>query len=273
MIVHASQKMDISFYMEWLHTRLQEEFFDKDINEKTIHRILLKDISELVLYCKNPTKIYRNRDLFEKYNPKLITSYTAYDLLYEPKVKDKEKILKAINKCHKAFRNYVLYGPIFLTEIHSLEWHKNQFKWLCEQTPETDGYYISFDINQGCQKSKRFGCVPLDATARSIILDDLRNVADDFNRKVEMLPSEETFDIDEIDVGLNNCCPNACEYCKYITAKSAAINKYKTFNQRSTMLYGIKSAKQNIVEIDLNKQKDNSNQSEPMSLLEMLAME
>lgn len=259
MIIHASTKLDISNYIDWLHNRLLEGFFDKEINEKVINRIKLINIDELILYTKNPSVIYRNRDYFEQYNTKLITFVTLYDQFYEPNIKDKIKIINDIKKCRKIFNgnNYLGYGPIFYTNNHNKNWHLTQFRFLCNSLKNyIKGIYIDFDINEYCQKSKKTNAYKLSEIEQKDILKELTKISEECNLQLLLKKKEEDFLNDEIDIGLINCCPNACEYCKYITNKKASKDKYKIFDNKNSLLYGIISKSQKINTIDFNKPKE-----------------
>lgn len=271
MIIHASTKMDISNYINWLHKRLQEGFFDQEVNPKVINRIALKDIEELNLYCRTPQKIYRNRDLFKQYNTKLITFLSMYDHYYEPKVKDKTKVMDCIRKSKKYFRNYIGYGPVFLTSYHDMEWHIKQFEFiLSELSHFIDGVYIDFSINENCQKTPKLGCMPLDMIEQNHILEDFETIAAKYNLSVELFRRENEFEDNEIDIGSINCCPHACGYCINITNSKSAMDKYKVFNQDSSMLYGIISSSQKIVEIDLSSTKKEDKTFVQQSLFDLM---
>lgn len=276
MILHASTKMDIANYIDWLRGRLSDGYFDREINGKIINRIPLDDIEKIYLYSKNPSKIYRNKDIFEKYNTRLITFMTQYDSIMEPKIKDKDKILRCIKRCRKGFKeNYLGYGPIFYTDKHNEEWHLAQFSLLCHELQGyIDGVYINFDINKRCQSDKSMTCRPLDYMEQSIILGELEEIAARFNMSVEIMRHEEEFEEDEVDIGENNCCPYACRYCRYITNERGAIDKYKIFNSSSSMLYGFVGKSQKIVKLDFTKEKKEENKKsecEQVSLFDIMS--
>ena len=250
MILYASTKMDIANYIPWLNRRLEEGFFDREENPKVINRYLLDDIEELILYTRNPSKIYRNRDLFQKYNTRLITFVSLYDQFYEPKIKDKEKVLECIRKCKKYFNNYLGYGPVFYTSTHDKEWHLAQFDFLCKSVGRfVKGIYISFDVNEPCQTNKKLNVYHLSEVEQKQIIDELKKIASAYNLEILHFKTEKEFNANELDIGTNNCCPNACEYCPYISNKKAAIDKYKVFDEKNTLLYGIKSQNQKIVDV------------------------
>lgn len=255
MIVHASTKLDISNYVGWLHKRLLDGFFDKEIDGAIINRIQLDNIEELNLYTKVPSIIYKNSDYFEKYNTKLITFITLYDEYYEPNIKDKPKIINDIRKCKRLFNgnNFFGYGPIFFTNNHNKNWHLIQFKFLCNALRGyVKGVYLDFDVNEYCQKSKKTNVYKLSEMEQKNIINDLKKIAKEYNIPVLLKKREEDFADNEIDVGLINCCPYACEYCKYITNKKAAKDKYEIFDQNNSLLYGIIAKNQKVIEKDFN---------------------
>ena len=257
MIVHASTKLDISNYIKWLHNRLTAGYFDKEQDSNTINRYVLKDIEELVLYTRNPSKIYRNRDLFEKYNTKLITFVSLYDQYYEPKIKNKEKIFNAVRKCKKDFNNYFGYGPIFFTNNHSKEWHLLQFEFLCQSFKGfVNGCYLDFTVNGFCQKSEKLNVRMLNELEQRDMIEELSSIAKKYDIDIYMMKRENEFAENEIDMGLVNCCPNACEYCINILNKKAAKDKFQVFDEENSLLYGIISPNQKIVEIDIEKPKE-----------------
>lgn len=271
MILHASTKMDISNYVDWLKGRLEQKYFDRDLNGKIVQRISLDNIEKIYLYTKTPSKIYRNREIFADYNTRLITFLTQYDSYFEPKIKDKDKIMRCIKRCRKHFKeNYFGYGPIFFTEKHSLEWHLAQFDFLChELAAYTDGVYISFRINERCQFEKNMTCRPLDSAEQSDIIQKMEEIVKKHHLKLELMRYEEDFGEDEVDVGENNCCPYACGYCPYITNKEGAVAKYKVFNASSSILYGFVTKSQKIQEIHFNKEEKKETYTQ-CSLMELL---
>lgn len=257
MIVHASTKLDISNYIPWLHKRLTEGFFDKELNPNTINRYILDNIEELILYTRNPSKIYRNRDFFENYNTKLITFISLYDQFYEPKIKNKEKILNSIRKCKKYFNNYFGYGPIFFTNNHSKEWHLLQFEFLCNSLKGfINGCYLDFSVNEYCQKSSKLNVRKLDEIEQKHMIADLSKIAEKYDIDIFLLKREQEFSDNEIDIGLPNCCPNACEYCVNILNKKSAKDKYQVFDENNSLLYGIISKNQKIETINVNQKEE-----------------
>lgn len=269
MILYASTKMDISNYVSWLIKRLNAGFFDRELNPKIINRYLLEDIEELILCTRTPSKIYKNRESFSQYNTKLITFVTLYDQFYEPKIKDKEKILECIRKCKKYFNNYLGYGPIFYTSNHNKEWHLSQFDFLCKSVGRfIKGIYISFDVNEFCQKNKKLNVYHLSEIEQKQLIKELSEIAKKYNLEIYQLKNEKDFDENDLDIGTINCCPYACEYCPNINNKKAAIDKYKVFDDNNSMLYGIKAQNQKIVEIKIGyKPKENENEEFSQSSL------
>lgn len=273
MIIHASMKMDISKYLKWLEKRLSDGFFDRDLNEKVVNRILLKDVQQLVLYTRTPSAVYMDADILRKYNPKLITYLSQYDRLIEPKIKEKEKIIKCIKKCRKQFeQNYFGYGPVFFSETHDKEWHLAQFDFLCHQlSAYIDGVYIDFNIGTACQKAKDLSCKELDEQEKTNMMDGFLEIADRHKVKAETIWTSDTFKSNEIDIGEENCCPHVCRHCPHITNRKSATDKYKAFDHESTMLYGIITNSQKIVELDLDESLRSENKGyEQTSLFDMI---
>lgn len=255
MIIHASTKMDISHYIQWFINRLEAGFFDKEENPKVIDRYYFEDIEEIILYTRNPQKIYKHKEYFKKYNTRLITFISMYDKFYEPSIKDKAAILERIRKCSKHFNNYFGYGPIFYTNNHNKEWHLNQFDFLCNSLHRfVKGVYIDFTINEYCKKSSKTNCYQLTEIEQKHIIKELEEIAAKYRLQVYYYKREKDFEENEIDVGLHNSCPNACEYCVSITNKKIAKDKYQVFDEKNTLLYGIISQSQKIAKVELKNE-------------------
>ena len=272
MIVYASTKMDISNYIGWFKNRLKDGFFDKEINEKIINRYKLEDIEKIVLYTRNPSVLYKERDFFSKYKTDLISFISMYDSFIEPNIKNKEKIILSIKKCKNYYNNYLGYGPVFFTDIHNKQWHLQQFEFLCSLLSEyIKGIYISFNINTYCQNNKKIKAYHLSEYEQKEIMNSFQEIADKYKLQVFLMKSESSFSDDEIDVGLMNCCPLVCEYCSFINNKKAAKQKYQVFDEKNTLLYGIISKGQKIKEISLEKKVEtNEKKIEQIDLFSFL---
>jgi len=258
MTIYASTKMDITCYLEWFKNRLKQGFFDKEVNEKTINRYHFEKTDKIILYTRNPEKLYRERLFFSDYNVDLITFISMYDKFFEPEIKNKLNIIDEIKKCKKYFNNYLGYGPIFFTEIHNKEWHKQQFEFLCNILHKyIKGVYISFSINTYCQKNTKIKAYQLMGDEQKQIYGEFKTICDKYGLELYIMKTESSFNDDEIDIGITNCCPNVCEYCPYVINKKAIKQKYKILDSSNTLLYGMISKNQKIKDINLeNKPVD-----------------
>lgn len=253
MTIYASTKLDIAYYLDWLKNRLRQGFFDKELNEKIINRYHFSKSDKIVLYTRNPEKLYKERLFFSDYNIDLITFISMYDKFFEPEIKNKFNIIEDIKKCKKYFNNYLGYGPIFFTEIHNKEWHKQQFEFLCNLLYKyVKGIYISFTINTYCQKNKKINAYQLTAEEQKDIFNEFQTICNKYNLKLYLMKTESSFSDDEIDIGTTNCCPNVCEYCPYVINKKVIKQKYKILDSSNTLLYGMISTNQKIK--DINKE-------------------
>lgn len=271
MKIYASLQMDISYYLKWLKNRLEQGFFDKEKDLKTIERYYFNNIEELILYTRYPSKIYKEKEFFENYNTTLITFFNMYDSFYEPKIKDKQKSLNAVRKCKNYFNNYFGYGPVFFTPNHDKEWHLKQFRFLCESLNHfVQGCYISFNTNTYCTKSKKFNVQNLTEEEQQDILLEFKNIANEYNINVDKMILLSEINENDIDIGLHNCCPNACEYCSYINNGKAACDKYKIFDDKNTLLYGIISNNQKIKTINNSIKENIKNTFDQKSIFDFL---
>jgi hypothetical protein len=196
-----------------------------------------------------------------------------YDQFFEPRIKEKDKILNTIRKCKNYYENYFGYGPIFYTNNHNKQWHLSQFELLCDSLHRfVKGVYIDFDVNEYCRKSHKLNVYQLSKSEQDELLKELKTIADKYGLQIFFMKKECDFDEDEIDVGLPNCCPYACEYCPSVNNRKSAKDKYEIFDSNNTLLYGIMSQKQKIVEVDLSKIEQEEKQEiyEQSSLLDFI---
>lgn len=250
MILYASLKMDISYYTIWLAERLRNGFVDIEKDHKTIERYHLTNIEDIYMFTRNPSKIYRNRDLFAKYKPKLITFITLYDAFYEPKIKNKDVIMNTIKKCKHHFDNYFGYGPIFYTNNHDKKWHLQQFNFLCSRLASSvNGVYLDFEVNDRCQSSSKTNVHELTQDEKEEIIAEIKDIASKYNLTIHLKPTEEDLPENALDIGQNNLCPAACEYCKHMTNRYSIKAKYQMHDPYGSMLYGNPQKEQKIKDI------------------------
>lgn len=242
---YASLQMDISFYINWLCARLHDGFFDIERTDKIINRYHFKDAEEIILFTKNPSDIYKNKDILKDYHVKLVTFISCYDRFFEPNIKDKEKIIRCIQRSKNYFQNYFGYGPIFYTDINDKEWHLIQFKQLCKMLYRyTKGIYIDFQVGKKCQEDDSYGITIVNPDD---IIPELTKIAKSYGLKLFLKPRIEELKDNEIDMGIADSCPLLCAYCPFMVNKMSAATKYKYCTPDNPLIYGVATKKQKIV--------------------------
>ena len=275
MILYASQKTDIPYYyMNWFIHRIEEGFFDTRGDKQSEYiRHELKNIEKIMFFTKDPSKFISISDVNRKIHTdyELITSIAMYDKFYDSRVSPKNKIFEAIKKARYIVgaKNGFCYGPIFASPVHDIDFHINQFAFLCRTLKKYVSHiYVSFYDGPDVDK---YGIVIKNfcEDERQLILDGFKKVA--IEQEVEFnLKPEPNKDIDSIDIGEENSCPSGCTYCICNRQSNTAKSKYLIHNPESSLLFGTLSYDANIISAS-SIAKKKTTKAEPMAnLLDLL---
>lgn len=141
MILFASGRSDMSFYLSWFMNRYKEGFLDvrNPFNKHLVSRIYFEDVDAILFCTKNPIPFVDKIKLINK--PIIFhVTLTPYKSEIEPNVLDKNEVIKGIKEISNLIgpeNVYLRYDPIFISNTYTLEYHKKAFKKMTELL---DGY-------------------------------------------------------------------------------------------------------------------------------------
>lgn len=141
MILFASGRCDMSFYLSWFMNRYKEGFLDvrNPFNKHLVSRIYFEDVDAILFCTKNPIPFVDKLKLINK--PIIFhVTLTPYKSEIEPNVLDKNEVIKGIKEISNLIgpeNVYLRYDPIFISNTYTLEYHKKAFKKMTELL---DGY-------------------------------------------------------------------------------------------------------------------------------------
>ncbi len=136
MILFASGRSDMSFYLSWFMNRYKEGFLDvrNPFNKHLVSRIYFEDVDAILFCTKNPIPFVDKIKLINK--PSIFhVTLTPYKSEIEPNVPDKNDVIDAIKKISNLIgpeNVYLRYDPIFISNTYTLEYHKKAFKKMTE---------------------------------------------------------------------------------------------------------------------------------------------
>ena len=143
MILSASRRTDIpSLYPEWIVNRLKEGIIlvPNPRNPHHLSRITFSPSSVecIIFWSKNPAPLLPYLDEIHKigYHFYFQFTLTNYEKEIEPGLPEKSVLVETfIRLAEKIGPERVIwrYDPILLDSLHSIEWHTEAFKHLCEK--------------------------------------------------------------------------------------------------------------------------------------------
>lgn len=153
MILHTGLRTDIpAFYSEWFVNRLKEGFVmvRNPYNPAQVTKYRISpEVVDLISFCtKNPAPFLPYMDFLKEYGQYWFVTITPYGKEIEPKVPDKEMVMKSFKKLSQIVGiNSVgwRYDPIFISEKYTIERHIEDFETMARNlSGYTNTCVISF---------------------------------------------------------------------------------------------------------------------------------
>lgn len=282
MILNVSGRTDIvAFYTKWFMQRYEEGYVDvrNPFNPKLISRIKFENVDAILFCTKNPIPII---PYLKKIKKPIIfhITLTPYKNDIEPNVPPKGKIIEAIKTISQIIGKeniYIRYDPVFLSNIYTINYHKQLFERLCTLT---EGYvehiiisfidnYKNVRNNKNDLKLKEFTKKDYEQIGLSFSESAKKhkmtiqtcceeiNLIDYGFEKNDCVSHELAFKItgkiykkqiarkdkncacvQMVDIGVYNTCKHFCKYC-YANYDELKVNEnYKKHNPKSSLLIG-----------------------------------
>jgi len=203
MILSVSRRTDIpAFYSDWFFERLKDGFVlvpNPKITQK-IAKIELKpakiaqisqnllgekkiemtgNLEGIVFWTKNPTSMMNRLSELGDIKYYFLYTLNAYPSSIEAGLPPLEKRIQTFKELSKICPVIWRYDPILLADGIEIEWHKRQFKFLCENLKgHTKHCKISFLITSYSGCAKNLFCPNL--SQKNEILKKLKEVKEDY---------------------------------------------------------------------------------------------
>lgn len=279
MIISASRRTDIPFfYSKWFINRIREGhvLIPNPYNSNRISSVKLspKVVDCIVFWTKNPRPMMKYLNELDSlgYNYYFQFTLTPYGSDIELNLPSKAMLIETFIELSKMISSKKLiwrYDPIFIDEVHSIQWHIDAFNKMCKSlSGYTNKCIISFiDIYRSIKNRYR----PMTEAEIKKIASEFSRIANE--NKMVLSTCCETYDLSEygikhgacvdkdlieeilectldikidvnqrehckcvesIDIGVYDTCLAACDYCYACNSSKP----HKTFNDNSPMLTG-----------------------------------
>ena len=268
MILYTSLQTDIpAFYLDWFIERIKSKYVDiPTLKHNTVERydFEINKIDYVHFFTRDPSLLVKQMDEIKSLQlPFDVTVFMTFlDKYYEPKIKDKDIILNYIRKLSKQIgkKHTILgYGPIFKTSNNSLDWHINQFKFLCKiLKKDISSVCIDFEINNYCQESKELNAIKLIDEEQKDMIKKLTKIAEEFKLNLTIKKKVEELEDNELDLGIPNSCLFSCKYCKYVTNMQTLKTINSLHNKYSSLLIGSINDSYKIINVNKKNKKNNN---------------
>lgn len=283
MILSASRRTDIpSYYGKWFLNRLHDGsvLVQNPYNAHRLSKVLLSpDTTDcIVFWTKNPApmigELKRITDL--GYHFYFQYTLTPYGKAWESKLPSVERridtlyiLSEKVGKERLVWR----YDPIILDDIYSVQYHMEQFAFLCEQIHSyvdeciisfADSYYHIHNIIPviSCEQMKALGKafsdiatkyhLKLATCSEKIDLQEFgitqascidkerieRVIGCSINSKKDSGQRLECGCIESVDIGSYGTCLNGCKYCYATKNQLTAHHNFRQHDPASPMLIG-----------------------------------
>ncbi len=288
MILSASRRTDLpGYYSEWFFNRLKEGYalYRNPMNHAQVCRVDLsvENIDGIVFWTKDPDPMMDQLEQLDRmgYSYYFQFTLTPYGKEIEPNLRDKSDILATFRQLSDRLgKHRVLwrYDPIILNETYTMDYHRQQFAYLCR---ELDGYTeictISF-VDLYSKLSKRvkehvvmeIAAEEMHRMASELVQlakpyhIELRACCETINLSVDGIKPAACIDkevmervcghsitvkkdkrqrigcgcIQSVDIGAYNTCRNGCVYCYANHSEASIIKNCERHDPKSPILIG-----------------------------------
>ena len=298
MIISASRRTDIpALYSQWLMNRLEEGYVlvPAPYRTGTLNRIQLspENVDCLVLWTKNPEPMLNKQERLDAmgYPHYFQFTLTPYGRDIEPGLPEKavlEKTFQELAKRCGKERVVWRYDPVLLDEKHTIAWHTEQFRRMCECLAGSTSRCV-FSFVDAYQKSPfrtltLAEMIEISSAFSSIVKDyslqlftcaeqvDLSQfgiahsacIDQNLIEQVIGCPISATRDknqraacrcIEAVDIGAYDTCIHGCTYCYGTSGAAAVQRRFSAHDPRSPMIFGWPSGNEVIRDRTMPSQK------------------
>ncbi len=235
--------------IEWFLNRIKAGFFDKKISMKECNRYFFSaENIEKIFFIGH--KFKNNKTLFNKIEQvipiqkiEFVQEFSYYSTYFAPqetidinksRLYYLEKLSASMGKRHTS----ISYGPIYISDLRSIEYHKQMLHMLSDFTSQyICTIYLDFFPNLQYATSKypaRFCTKEEKQTITDISLSFFRK----YNVEVKIKPNIQQLSEKEMDLGMHNLCPYKCRICPGITNLAMVDKRLHCFLPTTTCLLG-----------------------------------
>lgn len=298
MIISASRRTDIpALYSQWLMNRLEEGYVlvPAPYRTGTLNRIQLspENVDCLVLWTKNPEPMLNKQARLDAmgYPYYFQFTLTPYGRDIEPGLPEKavlEKTFQELAKRCGKERVVWRYDPVLLDEKHTIAWHTEQFRRMCECLADStsrcvfsfvDAYrkspFRTLTLAEMIEISSAFSSIVKDYSlqlftcAEQVDLSQFgiaHSACIDQNLIEQVIgcPISATRDknqraacrcIEAVDIGAYDTCIHGCTYCYGTSGAAAVQRRFSAHDPRSPIIFGWPSGNEVIRDRTMPSQK------------------
>lgn len=237
MILSASRRTDIpSFYGEWFINRINKGFLfvRNPFNPAVVYKININPgiVDCIVFWTKNPNSFIDKLPFLEKYKYYFLFTVTPYDRTLEKNLPDKKNIINTFRILSgKIGEERVIwrYDPVIYTDKINMDYHLENFKYLCKELHKyTTKCIISFiHMYNKCKRNLNgTGARELADEEMFVISEKMVQIANNYNIKIETCANK-------TDLSACGISPGSCidkKLIEKIVGRNLNISKDK--NQR-----------------------------------------
>jgi len=196
MIISASRRTDIlSYYSEWLFTRIKEKFVyvRNPFNIRQISAINLDPdlIDCIVFWSKNPKPMIDNLDLLKDYQYYFQFTLTPYESEVEARLPPKTEIIETFKRLSDIIGQQKViwrYDPILINKKYNIAYHIDKFEKMASvlkgYTEKVTFSFIDF-YKKITENIKLLGITEISTEEKNIIAQNFSEIARNNNFSID----------------------------------------------------------------------------------------